>query len=70
MLKGTNQTMPDESVSILLFLANGFEDLEAVAIRDVFGWTQYRKNLKKAIVSTTGFHPSDYQKPFWPEGKT
>jgi len=57
MLKGTNQTMPDESVSVLLFLANGFEDLEAVAIRDVFGWTQYRKNLKKAIVSTTGFHP-------------
>jgi putative intracellular protease/amidase len=39
--------MPDESVNILLFLANGFEDLEAIAIRDVFGWTQYRKNLKK-----------------------
>ena len=57
MLKGTNQTLPDESVSILLFLANGFEDLEAVAIRNVFGWTQYRKNLKKAKVSTTGFHP-------------
>ena len=49
--------MPDESVNILLFLANGFEDLEAIAIRDVFGWTQYRKNLKKALVSTTAFHP-------------
>ena len=49
--------MPDESINILLFLANGFEDLEAIAIRDVFGWTQYRKNLKKALVSTTGFHP-------------
>jgi putative intracellular protease/amidase len=57
MLKETNQTMPDESVSILLFPAKGFEDPEAAAIRDVFGWTQYRKNLKKAIVSTTGFHP-------------
>ena len=49
--------MTDESVNILLFLANGFEDLEAIAIRDVFGWTQYRKKLKKALVSTTGFHP-------------
>jgi putative intracellular protease/amidase len=38
--------MTDESVNILLFLANGFEDLEAIAIRDVFGWTQYRKTLK------------------------
>ena len=50
--------MPDESINILLFLANGFEDLEAIAIRDVFGWTQYRKNIKKAFVSTTGFHPA------------
>lgn len=33
--------MQDESINILLFLANGLEDLEAVAIRDVFGWTQY-----------------------------
>lgn len=49
--------MPDEHVKILLFLASGFEDLEAIAIRDAFGWTQYRKNLKKAFVSTTGFHP-------------
>jgi 4-methyl-5(b-hydroxyethyl)-thiazole monophosphate biosynthesis len=57
MLKETNLTMPDEPVNILLFLANGFEDLEAIAIRDVFGWTQYRKNIKKAFVSTTGFHP-------------
>jgi 4-methyl-5(b-hydroxyethyl)-thiazole monophosphate biosynthesis len=49
--------MPDKSINILLFLANGFEDLEAIAIRDVFGWTQYRKNIRKAFVSTTGFHP-------------
>ena len=46
--------MPDESINILLFLANGFEDLEAIAIRDVFGWTHY---IKKASVLTTGFHP-------------
>ena len=57
MLKETNLTMPDESINILLFLANGFEDLEVIAIRDVFGRTQYRKNIKKAFVSTTGFHP-------------
>jgi 4-methyl-5(b-hydroxyethyl)-thiazole monophosphate biosynthesis len=49
--------MPDKSINILLFLANGFEDLEAIAIRDIFGWTQYRKNIRKAFVSTTGFHP-------------
>jgi 4-methyl-5(b-hydroxyethyl)-thiazole monophosphate biosynthesis len=49
--------MPDESINILLFLANGFEDLEAIAIRDVFGWTRYRKKIKKASVLTTGFHP-------------
>ena len=58
MSEETNITMPDESINILLFLANGFEDLEAIAIRDVFGWTQYRKNIKKAFVSTTGFHPA------------
>jgi len=29
-----------------LFLTNGFEDLEAIAIRDVFGWTRYRKKIK------------------------
>jgi 4-methyl-5(b-hydroxyethyl)-thiazole monophosphate biosynthesis len=49
--------MPDVPINILLFLANGFEDLEAIAIRDVFGWTRYRKNIKKASVLTTGFHP-------------
>ena len=49
--------MSDKTVNILLFLAQGFEDLEAVAILDVFGWTQYRENLKEASVTTTGFHP-------------
>ena len=48
--------MPDEPVSILLFLAQGFEDLEAIAILDVFGWTQYREDIPKASVTTSGFH--------------
>jgi 4-methyl-5(b-hydroxyethyl)-thiazole monophosphate biosynthesis len=46
----------DQTTKILLFLAQGFEDLEAVAILDVFGWTHYRENIKKASVTTTGFH--------------
>ena len=42
--------------SILLFLPQGFEDLEVVTILDVFGWTQYREEIKKASVATAGFH--------------
>ena len=49
--------MSDETVEILLFLAQGFEDLEAVSILDVFGWTQYREHLRKVSVTTAGFHP-------------
>lgn len=48
--------MPDEKVEILLFLAQGFEDLEAVSILDVFGWTHYREHLRKVSVTTAGFH--------------
>ena len=48
--------MSNKTVNILLFLAQGFEDLEAVSILDVFGWTQYRENIKNAVVTTTGFH--------------
>ena len=48
--------MPDERINILLFLIQGFEDLEAVAILDVFGWTQYREHLRKVSVTTAGFH--------------
>jgi 4-methyl-5(b-hydroxyethyl)-thiazole monophosphate biosynthesis len=40
----------------LLFLAQGFEDLEATAVLDVFAWTRYRENIRKAAVTTTGFH--------------
>jgi 4-methyl-5(b-hydroxyethyl)-thiazole monophosphate biosynthesis len=49
--------MSDDTINILLFLAQGFEDLEAISIIDVFGWTQYREDIKKASVITTGFHP-------------
>lgn len=48
--------MSDEFVNILMFLAQGLEDLEAVSIIDVFGWTHYRDHIKKASVTTTGFH--------------
>ncbi len=48
--------MKDETVNILLFLAQGFEDLEAVAILDVFTWTHYRKHMMKATVTTAGFN--------------
>ena len=48
--------MSDETINILLYLAQGFEDLEAVATLDVFGWTQYRKHLRKVSVTTAGFH--------------
>ena len=49
----TEQTDP---INILLFLCQGFEDLEAVAILDVFSWTGYREGLKTATVTTAGFH--------------
>lgn len=48
--------MWDERVNILMFLAQGFEDLEAVTILDVFGWTQYREHIPTVSVTTTGFH--------------
>lgn len=48
--------MAGEKVNILLFLAQGFEDLEAVAALDIFGWTQYREEISKALVTTTAFH--------------
>ena len=44
-------------MKILLFLAEGFEDLEAVSILDVMGWTQYREWVPTVEVVTTGFRP-------------
>jgi 4-methyl-5(b-hydroxyethyl)-thiazole monophosphate biosynthesis len=48
--------MPSKSTKILLFLTQGFEDLEAVATLDLFGWTQYREHLPRVSVTTAGFH--------------
>ncbi len=48
--------MQDDTTNILLFLAQGFEDLEAIAVLDVFAWTRYREHIRKAAVTTTGFH--------------
>jgi 4-methyl-5(b-hydroxyethyl)-thiazole monophosphate biosynthesis len=48
--------MHNKTTKILLFLIQGFEDLEVVATLDVFGWTQYRENLPRVSVTTAGFH--------------
>jgi 4-methyl-5(b-hydroxyethyl)-thiazole monophosphate biosynthesis len=48
--------MEEKKIKILVFLAQGFEDLEAVAILDVFGWTHYREHLGNVSVTTAGFH--------------
>jgi hypothetical protein len=45
-------------MKILLFLAEGFEDLEAVAFVDVVGWTRYREWVPSVELVTTGFRPS------------
>ena len=46
--------MSNETVNILLFLAQGFEDLEAISIIDVFGWTWYRN--RQAIVQNKSLY--------------
>lgn len=42
-------------MKVLLFLAEGFEDLEAVSILDVMGWTEHREWVPTVEVVTTGF---------------
>ncbi len=44
-------------MKVLLFLAEGFEDLEAVSVLDVMGWTEYREWVPTVDVVTTGFRP-------------
>ena len=43
--------------NVLLILGRGFEDLEAVTMLDVCGWTQYRAHLPDVRVRVTGFLP-------------
>lgn len=42
--------------NVLLLLARGFEDAEAVAAIDVFGWTEYRPSIATVGVTTCGLH--------------
>jgi hypothetical protein len=50
--------MADKGVpKVLLFLAEGFEDLEAVSVLDVFGWTEYREHIPEVLVVTAGLPP-------------
>jgi 4-methyl-5(b-hydroxyethyl)-thiazole monophosphate biosynthesis len=41
---------------VLLFLANGFEELEAAAFTDVMGWSR-EHGLQKVDLITTALHP-------------
>lgn len=41
---------------VLMFLSQGFEDLEAVSIIDVLGWTEVRNHLEKIELKTIAFH--------------
>ncbi len=47
---------PEYPANVLLLLAEGFEDLEAVAFLDVCGWTEYRDDMPIVTVTTAGFH--------------
>jgi 4-methyl-5(b-hydroxyethyl)-thiazole monophosphate biosynthesis len=42
--------------SVLMFLSQGFEDLEAVTIIDVLGWTRVREYLAPIELRTCAFH--------------
>lgn len=46
----------EDGKNILLFLAQGFEDLEAVTVLTACGWTEYRPHLSDVRVTVTGFH--------------
>ena len=43
--------------NVLLFLPNGFEDLEVAALIDTCGWTSYRPHLPQVTVTTAGRQP-------------
>ncbi len=43
--------------NVLMFLGSGFEDLEAVTIIDVCGWTAYRDHVPDVKITITAFHP-------------
>ena len=39
-----------------MFLSQGFEDLEAITIMDVLGWTRVRKSITPIMLKTCAFH--------------
>lgn len=45
------------SNKVLMFLGEGFEDMEAASVLSVCGWTEYREHLPMVEVVTTGLHP-------------
>ena len=60
-LSGTAADQPkDENelreYKLLLCLAEGFDDAEAAAVLDVFGWTAYRASISTVRVVVTGLH--------------
>lgn len=42
--------------TVLMFLSQGFEDLEATTIIDVIGWTKVREHLTPIELKTCAFH--------------
>ncbi|MDP6053736.1 MAG: DJ-1/PfpI family protein [Candidatus Latescibacteria bacterium] len=51
------KTSPQNMPNVLMFLGSGFEDLEAVTIIDVCGWTAYRDHVPDVKITITAFHP-------------
>ena len=45
-----------EEVKILLILAKGFEDIEAVTVIDACGWTSYKPDIVDVTLVTSGLH--------------
>lgn len=48
--------MKNNSPKALMFLSQGFEDLEAVTVIDVLGWTHVRAHMTPIHLSTCAFH--------------
>lgn len=61
LLSGTESDQPADASELpvkraLMFLAEGFEDAEAVCAIDVLGWTHYRPSVATIELDVTGFH--------------
>lgn len=61
-LSGTQQDQPAEARElphkhVLMFLAEGFEDVEAASVLDICGWTRYRPAFATVDVTICALHP-------------